>query len=108
MTRLFYLLRNRDVLAGLTIVAVCAVAWWLTTGFDEVPAMLSQNVQPTFFPRLVIAIAALLGGLLVADGIRRGAGGTGQPRDGRRFAGNGRTEWPGCTAVAGCSGRRQA
>ena len=74
MNRLFHLLRNGDALAGLTIVAVCAVAWWLTTGFDQVPAMLSQNVPPTFFPRLVIAIAALLGVLLIAEGIRRGAG----------------------------------
>ena len=74
MKRSFQLLANRDSLAGLTILGVCAVAWWLTTGFDEVPAILSQNVPPTFFPRLVIAAAALLGGLLIADGIRRRAG----------------------------------
>ena len=74
MKRLLHLLRNRDSLAGLAIVAVCAVAWRLTAGFDEVPAMLSQNVPPTFFPRLVIATATLLGGLLIADGIRRRAG----------------------------------
>lgn len=74
MKRLLHLLRNRDSLAGLAIVAVCAVAWRLTAGFDEVPAMLSQNVPPTFFPRLVIATAALLGGLLIAGGIRRRAG----------------------------------
>lgn len=74
MNRLFHLLRNRDALAGLTILVVCAMAWWLTTGFDEVPAMLSQNVPPTFFPRLVIGVAALLGVLLIAEGIRRGAG----------------------------------
>ncbi len=74
MKRLLHLLRNRDSLAGLAIVAVCAVAWRLTAGFDEVPAMLSQNVPPTFFPRLVIAAAALLGGLLIAGGIRRRAG----------------------------------
>ena len=74
MNRLFHPFRNRDALAGLTIVAVCAVAWRLTAGFDEVPAILSQNVPPTFFPRLVIGVATLLGVLLIADGIRRGAG----------------------------------
>ena len=71
MKRPLHLLANRDSLAGLTVVGVCAVAWWLTAGFDEVPAILSQNVPPTFFPRLVIGTAALLGGLLVAGGIRR-------------------------------------
>ena len=71
MKRPLHLLANRDSLAGLAILGVCAVAWWLTTGFDQVPAILSQNVPPTFFPRLVIATAALLGGLLLAGGIRR-------------------------------------
>ena len=79
MKRLLHLLANRDSLTGLTIVGVCAVAWWLTTGFDEVPAMLSQNVPPTFFPRLVIGTAALLGGLLLAVGIRRSAGEAADP-----------------------------
>ena len=71
MKRSSHPLANRDSVAGLTVVGVCAVAWWLTAGFDEVPAILSQNVPPTFFPRLVIGTAALLGGLLVAGGIRR-------------------------------------
>ena len=79
MKRLLHLLANRDSLTGLTIVGVCAVAWWLTAGFDEVPAMLSQNVPPTFFPRLVIGTAALLGGLLLAVGIRRSAGEAADP-----------------------------
>lgn len=73
MKRPLHLLANRDSLAGLVVLGVCAVAWRLTAGFDEVPAILSQNVPPTFFPRLVIGTAALLGGLLVAGGIRRRA-----------------------------------
>ncbi len=73
MKRPLHLLADRDSLAGLAILGVCAVAWRLTAGFDEVPAILSQNVPPTFFPRLVIATAALLGGLLLAGGIRRRA-----------------------------------
>ena len=81
MKRLLHLLGNRDSLAGLAVVGVCAVAWWLTAGFDEVPAILSQNVPPTFFPRLVIGTAALLGGLLVAGGIRRRAAEAAGPSD---------------------------
>ena len=84
MKRPLHLFANRDSLAGLAILGVCALAWWLTTGFDQVPAILSQNVPPTFFPRLVIATAALLGGLLFADGIRQRAGKAG----GRATAGD--------------------
>ena len=75
MRRLAHLLGDRDTLAGLAVMAVCAMAWRLTAGFDEVPAMLSQNVPPTFFPRLVIGAAALLGAILMAGGLRRRAGG---------------------------------
>lgn len=39
---------------------LCAGAFVLTTQFDEVPAMLSQNVPPTFFPRGILAVICLL------------------------------------------------
>ena len=81
MKRRLHLLANRDSLAGLAVVGMCAVAWWLTAGFDDVPAILSQNVPPTFFPRLVIGTASLLGGLLVAGGIRRRLGEAARPAD---------------------------
>ena len=71
MNRLLALLALRDTLAGLILLGFCAAAWWLTAGFDEVPPMLSQNVPPTFFPRLVIGTAALLGAGLALGEIRR-------------------------------------
>ena len=67
------LLTHPDTLAGAVLLGFCAASWWLTTGFDEVPVLLSQNVPPTFFPRLVIAVAALLGASLMIGGIRRRA-----------------------------------
>lgn len=43
--------------------------FWITSGFPEVPAMLSQNIPPTFFPRLVLTVIALLSVFLVVKGL---------------------------------------
>lgn len=64
-------MRHQDSLIGVCLIAFCAFVLWLTTGFDEVPPMLSQNVPPTFFPRLVLAIIALLSVLLILQGLRK-------------------------------------
>jgi hypothetical protein len=64
-------MRHQDSLIGVCLIAFCAFVLWLTTGFDEVPAMLSQNVPPTFFPRLVLAIIAMLSAILVVQGLRK-------------------------------------
>ncbi|NIW23259.1 MAG: hypothetical protein GWN29_01095 [Gammaproteobacteria bacterium] len=66
-------MRHQDSLIGVCLIAFCAFVFWLTTGFDEVPAMLSQNVPPTFFPRLVLSIIALLSLTLVITGLRKQA-----------------------------------
>ncbi len=50
---------------------VSAAGFVLTFGFDEVPAILSQNVPPTFFPRVVLTTMALLSILLLLQGARR-------------------------------------
>ncbi len=62
-----------DTIAGIVLLLLSALGFWLTTGFREVPAMLSQNVPPTFFPRLVL-------GLIAAGGIGLAAGGLRAPR----------------------------
>ena len=64
-------MKHHDTITGLVLLGLCALAYWLTTGFSEVPAMLSQNVPPTFFPRLVISVVAVLSGVLVITGMRR-------------------------------------
>lgn len=64
-------MRHQDSLIGICLIAFCAFVFWLTTGFDEVPPMLSQNVPPTFFPRLVLAIIALLSVLLILQGLKK-------------------------------------
>ena len=59
-----------DALAGMALLVLCAVVFFLTTTFREVPAMLSQNVPPTFFPRLVVGAIAFLSIALVGLGLR--------------------------------------
>ncbi len=60
-----------DALVGVGLVAICGVLFWLTRGFPEVPAMLSQNVPPTFFPRLVLGCITLLSMGLIAKGLTK-------------------------------------
>lgn len=66
-------MRHQDSLIGVCLIAFCAFVFWLTTGFDEVPPMLSQNVPPTFFPRLVLSIIALLSLALILQGLKKEA-----------------------------------
>jgi putative tricarboxylic transport membrane protein len=63
--------KHSDVYAGAIFLALSAGIYALTAGFDEVPAMLSQNVPPTFFPRFVIAIVAFLSVTVMVGGLRK-------------------------------------
>lgn len=47
-------------LIPLCILGFCAVAFWLSTGFDRVPPILKRGIQPSDFPQLVIALIAFL------------------------------------------------
>ncbi len=62
-----------DVTTGLVLLAGCALGFWFTTWFPPVPAMLAQNVPPTFFPRLVLVIIAMLAVALIAGSARKPA-----------------------------------
>lgn len=62
---------HQDTIIGGLLLAFCAFVYWLTTGFSEPPSMLSQNIPPTFFPRLVLAVIALLSAALMASGLRK-------------------------------------
>jgi putative tricarboxylic transport membrane protein len=60
---------NADVNIAISLLVFCAIAFYITTSFRSVPAMLSQNVPPTFFPRLVIATIATLSVMLAASNL---------------------------------------
>ncbi len=66
-------MKHQDTNVGIVLLALCAIVYWLTTGFPAVPAMLSQNVPPTFFPRLVISLVAILSVTLIFNGLGKSA-----------------------------------
>lgn len=61
----------RDFFVGVAILAFCAAAYWVSLDIKEAPAALAQNVQPATFPKLVIAVIAVLTLLMMVLGISR-------------------------------------
>ena len=66
-------MKHPDTLIGVLLLGFCTVIFSLTTSFPEVPAMLSQNVPPTFFPRLIISVIATLSIALIFNGLQKTA-----------------------------------
>ena len=63
--------RHPDVSVGVALLAFCGIAFWNTTTFREVSPMLSQNVPPTFFPRLILGVIATLSAVLLVSGSKQ-------------------------------------
>jgi hypothetical protein len=55
---------HSDYVVAFVILAFCAVAYALTLTFDTVPAALAQGMGPAAFPRLILAVIAVLAILL--------------------------------------------
>jgi len=55
---------GRDGWAGLVVLALCAVLYWLTLGLTGNPLV---PIGPAFYPRIVIGVAALFAVLLVIE-----------------------------------------
>lgn len=49
-----------DLRISLVIWLVCGWLFWLTTRFEKVAALLAQNIQPSWFPRLLIGTIFVL------------------------------------------------
>lgn len=54
------LLHTTDLVVALIIFAICGILYYVTTTFDEVSALLAQNIPPEFFPQLIIIAIAIL------------------------------------------------
>ena len=54
------LIHRVDLWVAVILLAFCGWAYYLTTGFEEVSALLAQNVPPEWFPRLLIWTIAIL------------------------------------------------
>ena len=63
------LIHGADLWLTLVILAVCGWLYYVTTGFEEVPQILAQNITPEWFPRLLIWIIVVLALLLPVEHI---------------------------------------
>ena len=64
-----------DLAVMVAIVAMCAFLFWDTTTFEKVPASLAQNVQPTMFPRLLLAAIVAMALFLPFEHVQKKAQG---------------------------------
>lgn len=60
----------RDAIAGIGVLLFCLATWLVTLTFKEAPPALAQNVQPASFPRLVLAVMAVLAVVIVVKSFR--------------------------------------
>ncbi|MDP2618697.1 MAG: tripartite tricarboxylate transporter TctB family protein [Hyphomicrobiales bacterium] len=54
------LVHRTDLVVSLVVLAICAFFYYVTTTFDEVSTLLSQNIPPEFFPRGVLIIIMIM------------------------------------------------
>ena len=59
-SRFSSLVHRTDLTLAVVILAVCGVLYYLTTRFEKVPALMSQNIPPEWFPRILIWVIAIL------------------------------------------------
>lgn len=60
----------RDAIAGTGVLLFCLATWLVTLTFKKAPPALAQNVQPATFPRLVLAVIAVLAVIIVVNSFR--------------------------------------
>ena len=59
-SRFSSLVHGTDLTLAMVILAVCGVLYYLTTRFEKVPDLMSQNIPPEWFPRLLLWVIVLL------------------------------------------------
>jgi putative tricarboxylic transport membrane protein len=62
---------NVDTISSLWILLFCLYFFYQTFQFDEVSPMLSQNIPPTFFPRVILTAVLAMSSLLLVRGLRK-------------------------------------
>lgn len=90
-TRLVATAHGADALIAAGLICVCGWLWWQTLSFDAVNPLLAQGVPPERFPRLILAVIALLALLLPFE--RRLAGNEFQKLEDDRSAPVPRASW---------------
>jgi len=59
-SRFSSLVHRTDLTLAVVILGVCGILYYLTTRFEKVPALMSQNIPPEWFPRILIWVIVLL------------------------------------------------
>lgn len=81
--RLSSLFHRMDSILALTILAVCGALYYVTTRFEKVPDIVSQNIPPEWFPRLLLWVIAILTVIIPFEHLFHGKG-KGSLDEGRR------------------------
>lgn len=68
---LFASLHRTDLVVSAVILAICALLYWQTTTFAQIPRGLAQNVPPTLFPRLLIIVIAIMAVFLPFEHVQK-------------------------------------
>jgi putative tricarboxylic transport membrane protein len=64
-------IHRTDLVLTVLILLVCGALYYVTTGFEEVSQLLSQNIGPEWFPRLLIWTIVLLSLVLPFEHLMR-------------------------------------
>lgn len=59
-SRLSSLVHRTDSILAAIILSICGALYYVTTRFEKVPDIVSQNIPPEWFPRLVLWVIAIL------------------------------------------------
>ena len=59
-TSVLSLVHPTDLRLTIMILIICGALYYITAGFDEVSELLTQNIPPEWFPRLLIGIIVVL------------------------------------------------
>lgn len=69
------LLHRTDLGISIVLLLICAALYYETATWETVPESLSQNIPPTFFPRIVLFCIALMALLLPVEAYFKKKGG---------------------------------
>jgi putative tricarboxylic transport membrane protein len=54
------LLNKQDTIIALLMIAIIAFLWFVTTEFEKVPDLFSNNIPPEMFPQILLTIILLM------------------------------------------------
>ena len=53
-------LNKQDTIIALLMIAIIAFLWFVTTEFEKVPDLFSNNIPPEMFPQILLTIILLM------------------------------------------------